>query len=118
MLRGGGPPSPVASEFENSEPPVMFKPKAMALGPSWDEPMLFLKPDKILRKGAAADVTLATIHRRAAQELWFLPLCHQSPGQKSGKRPGQAPNVSAIGLLIPIKSKVVLFCWYLGAINL
>lgn len=40
---GVAPPSPVASAFENSEPPVMFKPKAMAPGPSWDELMLFLK---------------------------------------------------------------------------
>lgn len=31
----------------------------------------FLK-DKILRKGAAADVTLAIVHRRTGQELWFF----------------------------------------------
>lgn len=78
-----------------------------------------LKTDKILRKGAATDVALATVPRKAAHELWdFFPLCHQYQGQKNGKLPNQAPSVSAVGLLIPIKNNFVLFCWYLGFISL
>lgn len=47
--------------------------------------MLFKKTDMLLKKGAAADVTLALVPRRAAQTLWVYPLHHQCPGRRGGK---------------------------------
>lgn len=51
-----------------------------------------LKTDKILRKGAATDVALATVPRKAAHELWdFSPSVISIKGRKMASCPTRLP---------------------------
>lgn len=55
--------------------------------------MLLQKKDKLLRKGAAADVSLATVHRTAAQELWlFSPSVINIKGSEVASCPTRLPE--------------------------
>lgn len=65
--------------------------------------MLFLT-DKILRKGATADVTLAMAHRTAAQELWFFsPSVINIKGRTVASCPTRLPTCLQSACSFPLK---------------